>query len=164
MRKTLAGNIKCVTFCSAEYFRSYDSPLFLMSCTHIFYVQDSVEALLFLRGRRIHRGWFSQAARTLHLGEEHWKPGEDPAWNQRRAAAGCRCKDVKNEIVEIKTFSTHFCGYVYGYIETPCFLQSYNLPISPLTYVQWHPVRPIIASISSGVVSIWAQNQVVSRQ
>uniref|UniRef100_A0A2K5PQG6 Retinoblastoma-binding protein 5 n=1 Tax=Cebus imitator TaxID=2715852 RepID=A0A2K5PQG6_CEBIM len=28
--------------------------------------------------------------------------------------------------------------------------------------VAWHPVRPIIASISSGVVSIWAQNQVVS--
>ncbi|XP_041084728.1 retinoblastoma-binding protein 5 isoform X1 [Polyodon spathula] len=26
--------------------------------------------------------------------------------------------------------------------------------------VTWHPVRPIIASISSGVVSIWAQNQV----
>lgn len=26
--------------------------------------------------------------------------------------------------------------------------------------LQWHPVRPIIASISSGVVSIWAQNQV----
>lgn len=25
---------------------------------------------------------------------------------------------------------------------------------------QWHPVRPIIASVSSGVVSIWAQNQV----
>ena len=26
--------------------------------------------------------------------------------------------------------------------------------------VVWHPVRPILASISSGVVSIWAQNQV----
>lgn len=26
--------------------------------------------------------------------------------------------------------------------------------------VVWHPVRPIIASISSGVVSIWAQNQI----
>ncbi|KAK0168446.1 hypothetical protein PV327_002245 [Microctonus hyperodae] len=26
--------------------------------------------------------------------------------------------------------------------------------------VVWHPVRPIISSISSGVVSIWAQNQV----
>ncbi|KAG7281577.1 hypothetical protein CRUP_010052 [Coryphaenoides rupestris] len=26
--------------------------------------------------------------------------------------------------------------------------------------VAWHPVRPIITSISSGVVSIWAQNQV----
>uniref|UniRef100_A0AC11EJ43 Uncharacterized protein n=1 Tax=Ovis aries TaxID=9940 RepID=A0AC11EJ43_SHEEP len=29
-----------------------------------------------------------------------------------------------------------------------------------LLNVAWHPVRPIIASISSGVVSIWAQNQV----
>jgi len=26
--------------------------------------------------------------------------------------------------------------------------------------MKWHPVRPIIASVSSGVVSIWAQNQV----
>ncbi|ESO99921.1 hypothetical protein LOTGIDRAFT_112693, partial [Lottia gigantea] len=26
--------------------------------------------------------------------------------------------------------------------------------------VVWHPVRPIIVSISSGLVSIWAQNQV----
>lgn len=29
-----------------------------------------------------------------------------------------------------------------------------------LSALKWHPVRPIIASISSGVVSIWAQNQV----
>ena len=27
--------------------------------------------------------------------------------------------------------------------------------------VVWHPVRPLIASVSSGVVSIWSQNQVV---
>merc|ERR1712106_151637 len=26
--------------------------------------------------------------------------------------------------------------------------------------VVWHPVRPILASISSGVVSVWSQNQV----
>ncbi|XP_030758288.1 retinoblastoma-binding protein 5 homolog [Sitophilus oryzae] len=29
-----------------------------------------------------------------------------------------------------------------------------------LVDLAWHPVRPIIASISSGVVSVWAQNQV----
>lgn len=28
--------------------------------------------------------------------------------------------------------------------------------------VVWHPVRPLIASVSSGMVSIWSQNQVVS--
>ena len=26
--------------------------------------------------------------------------------------------------------------------------------------VVWHPVRPIVTSISAGVVSVWAQNQV----
>lgn len=26
--------------------------------------------------------------------------------------------------------------------------------------VVWHPVRPLIASVSSGIVSIWSQNQV----
>ncbi len=83
-----------VTFCSAASVSPSDLRLF-MSSTFIFCVQDSVEALLFLRRRRVHRGWFSQAARPLHLGEEHRQPGEDPAWNQRRAAAGCCCKDVK---------------------------------------------------------------------
>jgi COMPASS component SWD1 len=36
----------------------------------------------------------------------------------------------------------------------------WNLSILVLLSSQWHPVRPIIASISSGVVSVWAQNQV----
>lgn len=82
------------------YGRKKSSSLCLfMSSTCVFCVQDSVEALLFLRWWGVHCGRFSQAARPLHLGEEHWQPGEDPAWNQRRAVAGCRCKDVKTEIL-----------------------------------------------------------------
>lgn len=34
------------------------------------------------------------------------------------------------------------------------------LTSSDIFFSQWHPVRPIMASISSGVVSIWSQNQV----
>ncbi len=72
-----------------------------MSFTCVFCVQNSVEALLFLRWWWIHRGWFSPAARPLHLGEKHRKPGEDPARHQRRAPVGCCCK-------ETKLLSTHF--------------------------------------------------------
>lgn len=35
-------------------------------------------------------------------------------------------------------------------------LFSFPLSLQP----KWHPVRPILASISSGVVSVWSQNQV----
>lgn len=67
--------------------------------------QDSLEALLFLRWWWIHRGWVGQAARPLHLGEEHWKPGEDPAWDQRGAPVGCRC-NIKDWII-----NQHFIFY-----------------------------------------------------
>ncbi|CAF94650.1 unnamed protein product, partial [Tetraodon nigroviridis] len=50
--------------------------------------QDSLEALLLLGRWGVHRGRLGQAARPLHLGEEHRQPGEDPARNQRGAAAG----------------------------------------------------------------------------
>lgn len=119
-----------------------------MSFTCVFCIQDSVEALLFLWRRRIHRGRFSQAARPLHLGEEHRQPGEDPARHQRRAPAGCCCKITTFYLVILKV-------NVFNQIIYPSHL---------LTFIQWHPVRPIIASISSGVVSIWAQNQVVRGQ
>ena len=29
-----------------------------------------------------------------------------------------------------------------------------------IAFFQWHPVRPIVASISQGVVTVWAQQQV----
>lgn len=74
----------------------WEIPLIHVLHLCFFCVQDSVEALLFLRRWRVHRGRFSQAARPLHLGEEHWQPGEDPAWDQRRAAAGCGCKDARD--------------------------------------------------------------------
>lgn len=46
---------------------------------------------------------------------------------------------------------------VSSILKSPHYLQPDRLNV---TNFQWHPVRPIIASISNGVVSIWAQNQV----
>lgn len=106
----------------------------------LFPLQDSVEALLLLRRRRVHRGRLGPAARPLHLGEEHREPGEDPARHPRGAAAGRGGENDKPPL------------------SAPCCSEWFN-PVSAA--LQWHPVRPIIASISSGVVSIWAQNQVV---
>jgi COMPASS component SWD1 len=34
------------------------------------------------------------------------------------------------------------------------------IPPCSRSLLQWHPARPIVCSVSSGVVSIWAQNQV----
>lgn len=61
--------------------------------------QNTLEALLFLRGWWVHSGWVSQAARPLHLGEEYRKPGEDPTWDQRRATFGCCCKKTTHACV-----------------------------------------------------------------
>ena len=35
-----------------------------------------------------------------------------------------------------------------------------NFNIEILLSVQWHPCRPIVGSISQGVVTVWAQQQV----
>ena len=34
------------------------------------------------------------------------------------------------------------------------------LTVGFIAFFQWHPVRPIVASISQGVVTVWAQQQV----
>lgn len=51
-----------------------------------------MEEMLFLWGWGVHSGRVSPAACPVHLGEEHWQPGEDPPWDQRRAPPGCSCK------------------------------------------------------------------------
>lgn len=51
-----------------------------------------MEKMLLLWGWGIHSGGLCPAACTVYLGEEHWQPGEDLAWDQRRTAAGCGCK------------------------------------------------------------------------
>lgn len=56
--------------------------------------QDSLEALLLFWRWGVHCGWFSQAACAVHLGEEHWQPGQDSARHTRRAAPRRRCKDI----------------------------------------------------------------------
>ena len=53
-----------------------------------------MEALLLLWRRRVYRGRLSAAARAVHLGEEHRQPGEDPARDQRGAAAGRGGEDL----------------------------------------------------------------------
>lgn len=48
--------------------------------------------MLFLWGWGIHSGWFSPAACLVHLGEEHWQPGEDSPRDERRTPLGCSCE------------------------------------------------------------------------
>lgn len=55
----------------------------------IMFTQDAMETVLFLWRWRIHSGWLCQAACPLHLGEEHWQPGQDPARHTWRAPVRC---------------------------------------------------------------------------
>lgn len=55
-------------------------------------MQDAMEKVLFLWWRWIYSGRFSTTACPVHLGEEYWKPSENPPRDQRRAALGCSSK------------------------------------------------------------------------
>lgn len=107
-------------------------------CLHVFIpsicvscVQDSMEAMLFLRGWWVHCGWFSKAACPLHLGEKHREPGEDPARNQRRAAPGCRCKCSQHCAWRLK--HSVMLGYFQLHWDITYFKMTFFKQILPLT-------------------------------
>ena len=53
-----------------------------------FVLQDVVEEMLFLRGRRVHCGRVSSSACPVHMGEVGRQPGEDPPRHEGGVAAG----------------------------------------------------------------------------
>ena len=108
--------------------------------------------MLFLRRRRVHLRRFSPSSLTVHLGEKRGKPCQNPPWYKRRGFAWRSGKFLTDHFLLI----TNRTAFVKNIVHNLHFyaLQKFHFDF------QWHPVRPIIASISSGVVSIWSQNQV----